>query len=549
MVLNLYLGTMVMDFFSGSSQHIGVTSCFRLLFTQFVPDRIVELGTGTGHFTRWLADALPTATIYTFDNETSLQWDASLVVPPHVCRITDSIWNRQLEITSLIAEPGVRTLLLCDNGDKIREFRTFAPYVREGNIVMVHDYWPSRSGFIKEVEGRLWNSCEIVHADIEDTLKAADFVPFHEHQMRGAMWGCWIRRMSASERTPETCPHRKDVYQRLDHEAATCGVLGELTRVGDDSCRVSRDECLACCESFPPSTNRLNPVLASSLYARLESSATTHLSMIQQSRLREFAERHLVIEDIVEPHDCFTRLKGKSLEELVPPTKQRFGSAVREWAVAVTTSPRSSPTLRKCLEHLAIAGWERPYLFVDAAVRIPQEFASLSRTIRDEAAGAWPNYYLALTEMYLRQPRADAFMLVQDDALLLPQEGLREYLERTLWPGTRHSIVSLYCAAPDTAETFGWTRRRGWDYGVLAMIFSQSVVGESLVSRPVLEHRLQDGNMGLTGIPEVISAWAQQHDVDFYYPTPSFVQHIGHASTLCPSLGPEPPGRRATTEW
>lgn len=533
-----------MEYLPHSSQSIHALDCFQFLFGHFAPDRIVELGTGTGHFTCWLARTLPRTMIYTFDNEVRLRWDPALATPPNVCRNVASIWDEQAAIASLIGEPGVRTLLLCDNGDKIREFRTFAPYVREGNVVMVHDYWPTRADFAKEAKGRLWNSCEIADADVAETLVNCGFVPFHSHRLRAAIWGCWIRRLTR-EWTLDTCPHRTEVRGQLDEESACCELLRELIGTSHDHpCRVSREQCQACCESFPPSAARLNPTLASLLYERANGEATAALPGLQRARLRELAEKQLGIEAISDPCECFSVFAGKSLHELLPPPRRRCGT-VRHWSVGVTTSPRSTPTLERCLEHLTTAGWQRPYLFVDAPVRIPPKFAGLPRTVRDEAVGAWPNYYLALAEMYLRDPAADAFLILQDDAIVIPDARTRQYLESVLWPETNRSIVSLYCATPDTRPQFGWTRRHGWAYGSLAFIFPPGVVRELLTSRPVLDHRLDEEGRGRTGIPELINAWAEQHQIDFHYPTPSLVQHVGHASTLWSAIGPDSPERRA----
>ncbi len=105
---------------------------------------------------------------------------------------------------------------------------------------------------------------------------------------------------------------------------------------------------------------------------------------------------------------------------------------VSTWAIGVTTSPRIHPTLDLCLDSIVQAGWARPQLFIDGPVRIADRHASLPATCRSERVGAWPNYYLALAELMLRQPRSDAFVLVQDDAVFYNHESLPRYLERRL---------------------------------------------------------------------------------------------------------------------
>ena len=74
---------------------------------------------------------------------------------------------------------------------------------------------------------------------------------------------------------------------------------------------------------------------------------------------------------------------------------------------------------------------------------IPQQFRHLPLTARDERLGAFPNWYLALAEMVMREPWAEAYLLVQDDAVLA--RNVREFLERELWPSPNVRAVSIYC--------------------------------------------------------------------------------------------------------
>ncbi len=78
------------------------------------------------------------------------------------------------------------------------------------------------------------------------------------------------------------------------------------------------------------------------------------------------------------------------------------------------------------------------------------------RPMRRPAAGAWSNYYLSLSELLLRAPAADAFLMVQDDVLFYDRQDLRAYLEATLWPTDPPGLVSLYCSAGYSREGAGW---------------------------------------------------------------------------------------------
>jgi hypothetical protein len=179
---------------------------------------------------------------------------------------------------------------------------------------------------------------------------------------------------------------------------------------------------------------------------------------------------------------------------------------------------------------------------MDSAVRVSKDFVRLPGTLRSPAAGAWPNHYLSLLELTLRQPDADAYLIVQDDALMYDGENVRAYLEKTLWPEGRSPLVSLYCPEPYTAEQYGWHRyHKGWVWGALALVFPRSIAQAYLRDRVVCEHRWRSSSGGRTQIDVLLGWWARRRRVPFWFPTPSLVQHIGETSTLwadCSCDGP-----------
>jgi len=208
---------------------------------------------------------------------------------------------------------------------------------------------------------------------------------------------------------------------------------------------------------------------------------------------------------------------------------------VQKWAVGVTTAPRRQETLEACLASLVRAGWETPYLFVDSAVRIPERFTTLPGTFRDEKIGAWPNYYLALAELLMRQPHADAYMIVQDDALFYDREPLTDYLAEVLWPGKAPGLVSLYCSAADSQRQRGWHSQDGFKAaGPLAFVFARDLAKAFLTDRSVFEHRWAADPVTATSLTGLINRWAWDRRLPGWFPTPSLVQHIGDASTLWP---------------
>jgi len=105
------------------------------------------------------------------------------------------------------------------------------------------------------------------------------------------------------------------------------------------------------------------------------------------------------------------------------------------WAYGVTTVPaRAGELLPRTLRSLAAGGFDRPWLFVDDC-RYPFHDKDYERfgcpvTNRYPRVGAWGNWLLGLTELWIRSPGCDYYAMFQDDLVCV--RGLREYLEQCL---------------------------------------------------------------------------------------------------------------------
>jgi hypothetical protein len=265
-------------------------------------------------------------------------------------------------------------------------------------------------------------------------------------------------------RTVDSCSYRR---VNADNPAtAVCGLVGRLVEAPDEMCRVPRAACEACVSSFPPNETDPNPVVASlahscaeALLATLDPDSVRYQRVTEQ---RDFAEanlpRVLPSESDVEP--ILAPSKQLSLEDLLRllplPVARSTSNWAADWAVGVTTAPRRQPTLEQSIQGLLGCGWADPYLFVDGAVELPPIAQSMVSTTRSRPIGAWHNFYLGLTELVERNPRSDAYVMVQDDVLWPSAPQLVDYLSEFLWPVQQDGIVSLYTSADDTSETVGW---------------------------------------------------------------------------------------------
>jgi hypothetical protein len=302
-------------------------------------------------------------------------------------------------------------------------------------------------------------------------------------------------------------------------------------------CRVRYDACEACCQSFPPSIEQPNPVVASLVFKAaagiIQAGGVPGCDAARAAAARDAAVRSLDLVGMEKGHPPARPAAGRVPLATVIPRSSRSGGRVSRWAVGVTTAPRRQPTLAPCLESLAAAGWPSPHLFIDGAVTLPDRFASLHCTFHDTKLGAWPSYYLALAELLLRQPESDAYMIIQDDVIVADGGDLRSYLESVLWPGRRPGLVSLYCSSLYTQARPGWSMHRGlWVWGALAFVFPRALAESFVTDARVFGHRRSQLNDGLANIDLVVGRWALRRHVEVWHPTPSLAQHIGDASTL-----------------
>ena len=397
----------------------------------------------------------------------------------------------------------------------------------------------------------------------------------------------------------EGCPHRVEAGPAT----ATCRLIGDLTGLDDPNAgRVGRDACSACCRGPVPTAARINPVIASLL-----SKAATDVAAQggrpgcpaeKAADLLRWAEKNLELAfrdddplpslpprsyqhcgylgnpepgaDLVELRfacrhpdhmtttldachrcrdwDVQPRPRPRALDRLLPLPPERCGPPVRRWAVGVTTAPRKPPVLDWSLDSLIRAGWPEPRLFADRTVPIARRSAHLAVTLRDDRVGAWPNFYLGLIELLMRDPDADAYMMVEDDVLYYDRQDLRAYLEAVLWPGAEPCLVSLYCSAAYTRPEAGWYRHEGkWTMGALAFVFPAALAKRFVADARVLEHRWNGPAGGLAGVSGAVGSWAFRRGVPVYFPSPSLAQHIGDRSTIWPSS--QARGRRRADQF
>lgn len=398
------------------------------------------------------------------------------------------------------------------------------------------------------------------------------------------------------QREPADCQHRCET-----DSAMACTLIAEIVDLPNAECAVADDACQACCHFPVPAVDAWNPVigsLISRLTADLLESGHPRLTSRQLSEIQLRARGNLRGNSRTDPatyfetrdqtgccylgdsqngvdyecghadHDSTTldhcrwcrdwsehqESSGcRDLSDIVTPPHDRCDSKVHNWCVGITTAPRDQPTLGLSTDSLIRAGWTDPIIFADGAIDIPERFDQLQVVRRSRQLGAWPNFLLGLQELLFAEPDADAYLVVQDDAVFCDGVDVKKYLEQhVLWPGSTPSIVSLYCPEPYTTEPDTWhTLDEVWVWGALAFVFPRDIARQIVMDEKIHQHRWDKDRNGKALIDVIIGEWARRNDVPIHYPVPSLVQHVGHVSTVFTGnhvLGPRRASRFAGDE-
>lgn len=172
-----------------SAQHKAALGFFNSLLNDNKFDVIIELGTGRGGLTTILGlYALScNAKVYTFDRHISKYPEALQQLKVSVNIVDNLFNNKNMQIVQdLIKSSNKQCLLLCDNGDKVKEFKIFSPHLKSGDVILAHDYGYDKESFKKTG----WKSCEIVFSDIAKVAECCDLELYMQDESEKAVWLC-----------------------------------------------------------------------------------------------------------------------------------------------------------------------------------------------------------------------------------------------------------------------------------------------------------------------------------------------------------------------
>jgi cephalosporin hydroxylase len=182
-----------------AQQHIKAFRLFADFLREIRPKRILEIGTGGGGFVLFLRDALDSirlrdSAVRTYDiigqfchevlRENRI--DVRIVNLFHQAHL---YLDKPQEVVPFIQDEGC-TLVLCDGGNKVREFRIFSHYIKAGDYIMAHDYVDTWNRYKEEFLDRVWNWCEIDERHITECSLQNNLRHHWKDKFDQAVWVC-----------------------------------------------------------------------------------------------------------------------------------------------------------------------------------------------------------------------------------------------------------------------------------------------------------------------------------------------------------------------
>lgn len=182
-----------------AQQHENAYSIFKSFLAEIKPKRILEIGAGSGVFTLFLKDTLEELGLY----DTKIK---TFEVNP--IRIHDILLENNIEILDInifdhsymklekpeyvvpfIQEEGT-TLVLCDGGHKVAEFRELSKYIKNGDYIMAHDYATTTEYFEEHINNKIWLWLEIQDYQLEDVFIENNLVSYNQEEFQKIVWLC-----------------------------------------------------------------------------------------------------------------------------------------------------------------------------------------------------------------------------------------------------------------------------------------------------------------------------------------------------------------------
>jgi cephalosporin hydroxylase len=182
-----------------AQQSHNVYQIFYDFILEVKPNRILEIGTALGGFTEFLkiiTDELNLDTKILSYDISERQWYHQMIekgIDVRVENIFNEDWTGvKQEVVDFVQQDGT-TIVLCDGGWKIGEFKIFSKLIKEGDYILAHDYSTSKEIYESEIKDKIWNWCEITEEDIEESVISNNLKSYNQDKFSQAVWVCKVK--------------------------------------------------------------------------------------------------------------------------------------------------------------------------------------------------------------------------------------------------------------------------------------------------------------------------------------------------------------------
>lgn len=180
----------------GAQQNPNSFEVFYKFLIEIKPSRILEIGTALGGFTSFLNYSknrlnIP-CQILTYDIYRR-EWYDDMINEGIDVRV-ENVFNNDYtevkqEVIDFIKQDGV-TLILCDGGSKIHEFKVLSDHMKINDFIMAHDYSENSETFKDKVFLKIWNWHEISDKDIKESCMKNNLISYNKDVFDNVAWVC-----------------------------------------------------------------------------------------------------------------------------------------------------------------------------------------------------------------------------------------------------------------------------------------------------------------------------------------------------------------------
>lgn len=184
----------------GAQQNHNAFEVFHNFILNTKPKRILEIGTALGGLTcfmKYTCDKLNIdCEILTYDI-VDKPWYNEIInmgINVKVENIFDDNYTKINEdVIKFIQKEGI-TIVLCDGGDKIKEFNLISKFIKKNDFILAHDYAENENVFEEKIYKRIWNWLEIQYSDIEICVNENNLEQYDKETFENIAWTCWKKK-------------------------------------------------------------------------------------------------------------------------------------------------------------------------------------------------------------------------------------------------------------------------------------------------------------------------------------------------------------------